>query len=122
MAALKTNIVLNGSQLGMKIDQIRFPDELMRSMRDKTCVVFAGAGVSMGEPAKLPSFFKLAEQLAAGTGETRGDGEPVDRFLGRIHRKGVRIHERSCTALNPVAGSHTPFIVTCSDCFLKPPT
>lgn len=108
MAALKTNIVLNGSQLGMKIDQIRFPDELMRSMRDKTCVVFAGAGVSMGEPAKLPSFFKLAEQLAAGTGETRGDGEPVDRFLGRIHRKGVRIHERSCTALNPVAGSHTP--------------
>ena len=40
----------------MRCGQIDFPDELLHAIRDGRFVVFAGAGVSMGDPANLPSF------------------------------------------------------------------
>ena len=98
----------------MRFDSIHFPDELIRSIRDKDCVIFAGAGVSMGEPANLPDFGQLAEQLAAGTGDTRGEAEAIDRFLGRLQRKHIEIHQRTGEILHLEPGSHTPSIVTCS--------
>ena len=35
---------------------IDFPKPLLNALRDGELVVFAGAGVSMGEPACLPNF------------------------------------------------------------------
>jgi hypothetical protein len=43
----------------MRCGQIDFPDELLHAIRDGRFVVFAGAGVSMGDPANLPSFWSL---------------------------------------------------------------
>ena len=40
----------------MRIAGIDFPVPLLNALRDGELVVFAGAGVSMGEPASLPSF------------------------------------------------------------------
>ena len=77
--------------------QIDFPDKLIRAMREQKLVVFAGAGVSMGEPARLPSFRELAEQLADGTGRT--PYEPLDRFLGELQHQGTKLHERAATFL-----------------------
>jgi hypothetical protein len=54
----------------MRCGQIDFPDELLHAIRDRRFVVFAGAGVSMGDPANLPSFWSLAVQVAAGSGLT----------------------------------------------------
>ena len=76
----------------MKIDGIDFPRRILDALRDGKLVVFAGAGVSMGEPAKLPSFKGLATAIAQGTGKTLQDHELEDQFLGRLQHEGVEVH------------------------------
>ncbi len=83
----------------MKISGVDFPIELLKSLREGELVVFAGAGVSVGPPACLPMFSGLAEEIAVGTGEVRGEDEPEDRFLGRLQDKGVHVHERAAQVL-----------------------
>ena len=83
----------------MKIAGIDFPSPLLSALRDGELVIFAGAGVSMGEPACLPSFKELAEKIAQGTGELLQD-EAEDRFLGRLHNKGVKVHELAVQELS----------------------
>ena len=53
----------------------------------------------MGESACLPSFKELAKKIAQGTGELLQD-EAEDRFLGRLHDKGVKVHERAVRVLS----------------------
>ena len=77
-----------------------FPVGLVNSMRDGNLVVFAGAGVSMGEPSRLPDFEGLALEIAQGTGIERFSNEPVDRYLGRLLDEGVRVHERAASGLS----------------------
>ena len=85
----------------MKIAGIDFPIDLLNALRDGKLVVFAGAGVSRGEPARLPTFEHLAQMIAEGTGEALQDGETIDRFLGRLQHGGVRVHERAAEILSP---------------------
>ena len=85
----------------MKIAGIDFPIDLLNALRDGKLVVFAGAGVSMGEPARLPNFEHLAQMIAAGTGEALQDGETIDRFLGTLEHGGVKVHERAAEILSP---------------------
>ena len=61
--------------------------------------MFAGAGVSMGPPAGLPSFRHLAEQVAEGTGQSIGTAETEDRFLGRLEDRGTDVHQRAVDIL-----------------------
>ena len=84
----------------MKIADIDFPEPLLAALRDGKLVVFAGAGVSMGEPACLPDFEGLADRIAVGTGQTRQSSEPVDRFLGRLQHRQVDVHARAAQALS----------------------
>lgn len=70
--------------------EVDIPEELLRAQREGQLVVFAGAGISMGHPSNLPNFDKLAERIAGGA-LRREDGEPVDRFLGRLVDKGVNV-------------------------------
>ena len=84
----------------MKIANIDFPKPLLNALRDGELVIFAGAGVSMGEPACLPSFKNLANKIAEGTGKTLQDGEP-DRFLGQLQDEGVKIHDLAARELSP---------------------
>ncbi len=53
----------------------------------------------MGAPANLPSFVRLAEIIAEGTGESKQDLEPEDRFLGRLAHKGINVHARAKQSL-----------------------
>ncbi|MDH5301531.1 MAG: DUF4020 domain-containing protein [Gammaproteobacteria bacterium] len=92
----------------MQFNSINFPDELIASLRAGKCVVFAGAGVSMGEPANLPDFNRLAKIVAAGSGEERNENEPTDRFLGRLLRSGVAVHERVSNSLTLPSGHFAP--------------
>ena len=84
----------------MKISGVDFPIELLKALRDGKLVVFAGAGVSVGPPACLPIFSGLAEEIARGTGEVRGNDEPEDRFLGRLQDKGVHVHDIAAEVLS----------------------
>jgi hypothetical protein len=84
----------------MKIAGIDFPVDLLNALRDGKLVVFAGAGVSMGEPACLPNFKNLADMIAAGTGQALQSGEEIDLFLGRLQHEGVNVHERAKDVLS----------------------
>ena len=85
----------------MKIGGVDFPEPLLNALRDGRLVVFAGAGVSMGPPARLPSFRKLAEKVADGTGQSIAASETDDQFLGRLKEDGVRVHQRTAETLQP---------------------
>ncbi len=85
----------------MKIANIDFPKPLLNALRDGKLVVFAGAGVSMGEPARLPSFEDLANRIAQETGKTRQEKETIDRFLGRLQHDRVNVHVRVARELSP---------------------
>ena len=80
--------------------RLRVPSRVKSALRDGRLVVFAGAGVSMGEPAHLPDFDSLACKVARGSGESRKDDEPVDRFLGRLIDKGTKVHELAAEVLS----------------------
>jgi hypothetical protein len=84
----------------MKIAGIEFPSPLLSALRDGRLVVFAGAGVSRGEPANLPDFNELALKIASGTGEPFRDQESEDRFLGRLQHKEVNIYSRTVQVLS----------------------
>ena len=86
----------------MKIANIDFPKPLLNALRDGELVVFAGAGVSMGEPACLPNFEELSDMIAQGTGKVRQEGEPIDRFLGRLQHDGVKVHDLAKEVLSPL--------------------
>ena len=81
----------------MKIQGVDFPEPLLNALRDGRLVVFAGAGVSMGPPAELPSFRKLAERMAEGTDKLVTG--PEDRFLGQLEGDGVTVRQRAAEIL-----------------------
>lgn len=85
-----------------KLGAIEFDDRILDALRDDKLVVFAGAGVSMGPPSNLASFWKLTCDIAQGTGLE--PTEPLDRFLGQLHHRKVAVHERAAQLLSP-AGS-----------------
>jgi hypothetical protein len=84
----------------MKIAGIIFPENLLAALRDHRLVIFAGAGVSYGEPARLPSFSGLAELVAKDTGEKPQKQEREDAFLGRLASKGVDVYSRAVQHLD----------------------
>lgn len=50
---------------------VDLPQALVAAQREGRLVIFAGAGVSMGPPANLPSFEDLAVQIAGGALDRR---------------------------------------------------
>ncbi|KEA63135.1 hypothetical protein ADIMK_2659 [Marinobacterium lacunae] len=82
-----------------KLGAIEFDDRILDALRDDRLVVFAGAGVSMGPPSNLASFWELTFDIARGTG--LNPSEPLDRFLGQLHHRQVAVHERAAQLLSP---------------------
>jgi len=75
----------------MNFSGVDFPEQLIESIRQNQLVIFAGAGVTMAQPANGPSFIELTSFIAEGTGEFLG-GESADKFLGRLEKGGVDVH------------------------------
>ncbi|MHB1455638.1 MAG: DUF4020 domain-containing protein [Armatimonadota bacterium] len=70
------------------------PNELLNAQADGNLVIFAGAGVSMSPPSCYPNFPSLANDISMGTIEQEL-GEPIERFLGRLNDRSVRVHKRA---------------------------
>lgn len=85
-----------------RLGNLDFDYQILEAIKDGRFVVFAGAGVSMGPPSNLDSFWTLAEKIA---GEP--PKEPLDRFLGQLHHKGVKVHERALQLLSPAGSAPT---------------
>jgi len=87
---------------------VDLPEALIGAQRSGTLVVFVGAGVSIGPPSNLPDFEQLAAQVAGGVLAPE-DGEPLDRFLGRLERKqGIRVHLRIWNIISDSNSKPTP--------------
>lgn len=86
-----------------KLGTIEFDDCILDALRDDQLVVFAGAGVSMGPPSNLASFWTLTSEVARGTGAI--PTEPLDRFLGQLHHSKVAVHERAAQLLSPLGSA-----------------
>lgn len=82
-----------------RLGNLEFDDRILDALKDRRLVVFAGAGVSMGSPSSLDDFFRLAEKIARGTGLT--PEQPIDRFLGVLQHRGVKVHDRAAELLSP---------------------
>lgn len=77
-------------------DSITLPAELERARAAGELVVFAGAGVSMGPPAELPSFEGLAREVVRGTVPwEEAYRDKLDTYLGRARRQGVAVQARA---------------------------
>ena len=77
----------------MKFGTVDIPNPLLDALRDNKLVVFAGAGVSMGEPACLPNFESLTAKIAERANKVQDDSENLEQFLGRLHDDGVKVHD-----------------------------
>lgn len=84
---------------------VSFPHQIIEAIENKRLVIFAGAGVSMGPPALLPSFWKLAEHLSEGTGLK--PSEPLDRFIGMLPQGAQALRIRAANIVS-LSSSHTP--------------
>ncbi|MHB9007780.1 MAG: DUF4020 domain-containing protein [Limisphaerales bacterium] len=85
----------------MFFDPIEIPDALLEAQEEGKLVVFAGAGVSMGEPSNLPSFKRMAAVIAGShplAAEIDKYEGRWDRFLGELSRKKVEV-ERLCRTI-----------------------
>ena len=85
----------------MKLANVDFPKPLLDALRDNKLVVFAGAGVSMGEPARLPEFKSLTAKIAERANKVQEDGENLEQFLGRLQDDGVKVHDIAKSVLSP---------------------
>ena len=86
-----------------RLGSIDFDDSILDALRDERLVIFAGAGVSVGPPSNLASFWKLTVDIAQGTG--LAPVEPLDRFLGQLHHRNVAVHERAAQLLSPLGSA-----------------
>ena len=62
-------------------------------------MIFAGAGVSISPPASLPSFAALAAAIGSGSNLQKVEHEPEDRYLGRLKKAGVHVHDAAAGVL-----------------------
>ncbi len=79
----------------VRLGGVNLPDKLMDALEAGSLVIFAGAGVSMGPPSNLPDFGDLTRRVAQGSGLGQEPHEPFDRFLGRLERQGIKVHDRT---------------------------
>lgn len=77
----------------MNINGIDIPEKILTAQQENKLVIFAGAGVSVAPPSRLPSFDKLAEEVGTLTLCYRKKEEPIDTYLGRVHHEGKNIYK-----------------------------
>lgn len=80
------------------------PDDVVTALEQERLVIFAGAGVSMGPPADLPSFDRLAKNIA-GNPDLEIE-KPIDELLGDLVESGVKVHELCRGIIDQPGRSH----------------
>jgi len=77
----------------MRFGGLEIPWDVISAQDKSNLVIFAGAGVSMGSPALLPSFKKLVDQICNVL--PYDDSEPLEKVLGRHFDHGVNVHSQA---------------------------
>ncbi|MDN3652768.1 DUF4020 domain-containing protein [Thalassotalea ponticola] len=84
----------------MILGEVDFPSQLVDAAIEGKLVIFAGAGVSMGAPANLPSFEQLAGDIANGFGKE--PKKPLDQFLGSLSPEELVIQKAAISSLEEI--------------------
>jgi hypothetical protein len=84
----------------VRIGSVDVPEALLTAQSRGQLAIFAGAGVSMPPPSDLPNLVAMASVAAEGSGLSLEEGEPVDRFLGRLMESGVQVHQKVAEAVS----------------------
>lgn len=96
----------------MIIGGIDFPRTLLKSLRERNLVLFAGAGVSMGDPANLPDFYSLAVKVASEISEIQVEEGLEDVCLGKLQdaerQNPWRVHEHIADLLSRNSNGKPP--------------
>ncbi len=87
----------------MHLAGINVDDELIQASRSGDLAIFAGAGVSMGEPTNLPGFEKLVDDIKERVDPSHRIGDRNDesfiRYLGYLEKECGGVHEACAEAL-----------------------
>ncbi|WP_296140551.1 hypothetical protein [uncultured Anaerococcus sp.] len=86
----------------MIIKDIEYPELLVEAIKNDKLVIFCGAGISMSEPTKLPSFNELSDKIAELTNQEKRNDESDEQYLGRVENLG---HEARTLVCNILTGS-----------------
>jgi len=92
----------------LQIKRVDFYEQLLNAQREKSLIVFAGAGVSMGPPSNYPSFDGLVDEIARWADKKRPEREPPERFLGRLVYEKQNVHEQVVNLLSSPDSKHNP--------------
>lgn len=85
----------------MRFNNIKLPEEIRIAHEQDRLVVFAGAGLSVPPPSKLPLFNGLVSKIC---GEKPVQEGREDRILGKMKRAGTDVHSAAAGIL---FGKHT---------------
>lgn len=85
---------------------VDIPNEILTAIQENKLVVFAGAGVSIPEPARYPDFKKLADDIGKGSIPREAD-QSIDYYLGQLKNVGVDVHGRTKRILSDVTSKPT---------------
>jgi NAD-dependent SIR2 family protein deacetylase len=69
---------------------VRLPDEIRIALEEGRLVIFAGAGISMPPPSRLPSFYGLAREICGQNVQVIPGDE--DKALGKQKEMGTDVH------------------------------
>lgn len=103
----------------MYINDIRFPNQIIDAIQNRSLVVFAGAGASVDAPTSLPDFDKLAKDIAEGTGYTLKKNDSCEVFLGMLKAQGVPVNEQAAEILSGTCLEHNKLHEAIMDLFPK---
>lgn len=90
----------------MLLNGINYPNKIIDDLNNNKLVIFAGAGVSMGAPTKLPNFEQLASTIAEGTGLSKDENESCDAFLGKLKSQGICVNEEAAKHIDKACTVH----------------
>ena len=90
----------------MYLSGIDFPNEIINAIKNKSLVVFAGAGVSMYTPTSLPDFKNLTKQIAEGSGKELKNKDSCEVFLGNLNACGTDVNKLAANILSGASLEH----------------
>jgi hypothetical protein len=105
----------------VRIGSIDIPEALLSAQASGQLVIFAGAGVSMPPPSSLPGLPAMISEATEGAGLSPEDGEPIDRFLGRLKESGFPVHRRVAEAVRRPSSEPTTLHYDLLKLFSSPP-
>ena len=91
----------------MNFEYRKLPGKLLQAQKDNKLVIFAGAGVSMGDPSNLPNFKSLTDEIVKQANFNKKHQEANEQVLGRLHNTGVNVKKLTKEILSLSSSSPT---------------